>query len=1512
MQKPDFIKEILPSGNQKNKILEEFIEGFYRHVSFGYLLSLAEKASKDVLAEIAKQAFEVFKKSPPLNSFSLHHCLFEKHGLQVLFLHCIDKPFVVRSTKVWLSTNQLFFDEIIHPIFTPKRASTELLDCYNGEISESLIAVILPLSINIPANYQKSLQKLYSKLTLVVDDFSNMQQWIQNISNTMLAQKQEYIRQAGAFLNWLNNEHFVFLGMRRFQIKNSSLENVSFDHQSTHRHGVFKIDDINESKDFMPLILELQAPSDQFFQYHLMHIKKKHARSSIYRGSRIDSIKVLDINSNGKIEGIVQIIGLFTSDFYKTSPLDVPWLKDKAERVYQLFGFSLRSHDERLLRNIIDSIPLDEFYYLSEEQLAALITRILNMYDRNAVFARADEVGNSLSVLLYLPKHRYSENLRLELGLLISKEFDGKLTSTHGYVDDTSFARLIYTLSFEVAKKITINVEDLEEKLWIASQTWQERFTYFCKKKTIATTPISFSDLYLKLNDPEIAASDAHILLNWLETNESIYFEAITKSGSGIIRVFQRNVPLTLGQIIPIFTNFQLNIQAERTFFADVDGQKVWMHYYEISNLSDLELSSSVLEKLVQGLKAAWAGLIEVDPFNALTISCGLDFKEIIILRAYGRFLKQLGFNYSQKSLADCLVAYPSITQLMVKYFHQRFSLEDSQEEKLLELENLKEKIFQAFSIIKRLDHDRIMRRFQNIMMSTLRTNAYQTGLLRPYPCVSFKVSSIQIIDIPKPSPLFEIFVYSTTMEGCHLRGGKIARGGIRWSDRPEDFRSEILGLMKAQMVKNSVIVPVGSKGGFVVKNYNSLQESGCSDQELKLAVVNSYKAFIEQLLTITDNLVENKIEPPQHVLRYDDDDQYLVVAADKGTATFSDIANEISDKAGFWLSDAFASGGSKGYDHKKLGITARGAWIAVRRHFWEIGIDCQNTPITVIGVGDMAGDVFGNGMLQSRKICLQAAFNHKHIFIDPIPDPEISFIERQRLFNTLGTWSDYDLSKISKGGGVFDRFAKVIEITPEIAQTFNIELPELSPDELIVRILQAQVDLLFFGGIGTFVKSRFEGHTAVADRANDSIRVDAHMIKAKVIGEGANLGLTQLGRIEYAQSGGHINTDAIDNSAGVDCSDHEVNLKIMCQVLLQQKIFHNNQRDELLASLADEVSELVLEDNWMQTLILTRMSQESKIDINAYAILIKNLEKREILPLVRTVENIPSDEELHQRKNQHQGLTRPELAILLAYSKIHLYQDMLHALQNTACFGETYYIQYFPKRFQTEYKNYLKSHPLKVEITATVLANLIINTMGPCFVGQMSEAFRVDPLEVVRAFVEVLEQTSFDEQLNAYKIFDHDKETTLKSLRRLTRSLSQCVMVRLASPQHIFSAQLKPIASSKVPFSVLFTYQVSHRGMVDIHRVDSVYKKLNLSYIWNWAETISPETSWQTASWLLLQHDLIQVVANLCQQIWPDEKLIVYNELHDQLKTYITSATDPSQHLLLLDYVIRQLRTLT
>lgn len=1467
----------------------------------GYLLSIAEQSSKNVMLQVAKYAFEIFQNTPPKNSFYISHQLFEDQGLQVLFLHCFNKPFVVRSLNVWLSANKLNTDEFIHAIFTNQRESG------SDDYEEAIIAIILPISTKLPNDYELTLSALYQQLILVSDDYLPMQKEIKRVATALSNQRHEYLQQVGSLLKWLENKNFAFLGVRNF--KANSLNPVDFSNQPEHKLGTFKLDKFNESNDFFPEILKRKETHEDLYNLHIMQIKKTNKRSDIYRNSRLDSINVLDIDSNGKVIGIVQIIGLFTADFYKASPLEVPGLQSKSAKIYQHFEFSKHSNDERILKNIIDSIPLDEFFYLPKTDLIGLVTRILNMYDRTTVFARNDSVANSISVLVYMPKHRYSEKLRQELGNHLLNEFGGTLTSTHAHVGDATFARLIYIINCKNCDPKQIDIENLEEKLWIASQTWQERFNYFCKKINTTNT-ITFSDLYINLTEPNIAASDTLIILNWLKTEENIYFEVINKENKVIVRIFQQQDPLSLGQIIPIFTNFQLHIQSEITFFANIDSQKIWMHYYEISNLNELSLTEQTISKLIEGLKSAWNKVIEVDPYNAPIVTCDLDFKEIIIFRALGRFLKQLGFNYSQKALADCLVSYPDITQKLIEFFKEKFDL-SKQTNSPSQLDDLQEKIIQSFGVIKRLDHDRIMRRFLNIMIATVRTNAYQSSEFKPYPCVSFKVSSTQVIDIPKPSPLFEIFVYSPTMEGCHLRGGNIARGGIRWSDRPEDFRSETLGLMKAQMVKNSVIVPVGSKGGFFVKNYDALQEGGANNQQLKESVVKAYQSFIGQLISLTDNLVDKEIVSPVNVLKYDGDDPYLVVAADKGTATFSDIANKISQDVDFWLGDAFASGGSNGYDHKKLAITARGAWIAVRRHFWEIGIDCQTTPIIVAGVGDMAGDVFGNAMLQSTKIQLVAAFNHKHIFLDPTPDTERSYHERKRLFNLAGSnWSDYNQSLISKGGGVFERSAKFIEISQEVATRLNINQSQLPPDELISKILVTQVDLLFFGGIGTFIKAQHESDTQVADRSNDSIRVDARMVRAKIIGEGANLGSTQLGRVEYALRGGKINMDAIDNSAGVDCSDHEVNLKIMCQVLLQQNLLDNNSRDKLLRSLADEVSELVLEDNWSQTLIITLMQEESRLDLNSYINLIKNLEKRENLPLRREIEYIPSDEELLQRKNQNLGITRPELAILLAYAKIHLYQDLLHALKNTACFGETYYLQYFPKPFQNEYKNHLSYHPLKVEITATVLANMVINIMGPCFVGQMSEAFRVDPLEVVRAFVEVLEQTNAYEKIQNYTRLQSDLSSTLTSLRQTARNLSQCVMMRLSNFNHIFASRTTNI-SNHVPFSVMFTYQITIKNVIDLKMIEENYEKLGIAYLWSWAELICPAGSWQTSSWLLLQHDLIKTVADLCQQSWNDEKISSYHTLYEQLKNHITSLPDSSQDLLLLDYVIRQLNTM-
>ncbi len=1514
VKKEDFFASIINQTQSSSEKFDTFVRHFYQHVSMGYLEVLSQK-NPDIFLTVAEDAYKIFETKPSENGIKVQHIVYDQHNTQVLFLHGYDKRFIVRSISIWLKNNGIQTEELIHPIFRPIRNENgEILEYNNPEQQpECIICVLFPKDLKLSKDYTEQLNTIYKKLLLVVDCFNEIEDHLQKIEKTYLNHKAEHINKTGEFLKWLDSEHFVYLGMRRYANKtNTDKQIVSFEYpECTDRSGLFQLDDILNEMNFLPSHLTIDAGKEELINKHLLHISKKHERSDIYRNSRIDSVELLDLDENSNITGTIQIIGLFTSEFYKSSPLEVPYLKDKADRVYGLFGFSSSSHDGRLLRNIIDSIPLDEFYYLKEEQIADLTNRVLNMYDKSAVFVRNDEFGRTVSILMYMPKYRYSEDLRIRLGNIILEELGGSITSSHGFVGDTSFARLIYVITFNKSENVTFT-EELENKLWIASQTWQERFNYFCNQIKISKE-ITFSPEYTQATDPKEASFDAQVLYAWLKKSKSIHFDIVSKDNNLTVRVFQKKDALTLGQIMPVFASFHLYMQSEKTFVTNVNGEKIWMHYYEIQDMGHNNISDTIKSKLIDGLYASWNKVIEIDPFNALTITCELDFKEVIIFRALGRYLKQLGFNYSQKALADCLAAYPPITKLIAKYFKQLFSINGKSSlyrEKSQSDNALRETIIQSFVIVTRLDHDRILRRYLNLVESTLRTSAFSEKELCPYPVVSFKFNSPKIIDIPQPTPYAEIFVYSPTMEACHLRGGKIARGGIRWSDRPEDFRFEVLGLMKAQMIKNAIIVPLGSKGGFVIKNYTSLKESGVSAAELKEIVINEYSTFMEHLLQITDNLVSEEIISPQ-LIHYDKDDAYLVVAADKGTATFSDTANNISKKFNFWLSDAFASGGSKGYDHKKFGITARGAWVAVRRHFWEMGIDCQQQPISVIGVGDMSGDVFGNGMLQSKHLNLIAAFNHNHIFLDPNPDSAISYNERKRLFEkTYSSWNDYDKECLSKGGGVYDRSLKSIEITPEVSEKFGILQTHLSPDELITKLLLAKVDLLWFGGIGTFIKARAESNTQVSDRINDTIRVDACQIKAKVIGEGANLGVTQLGRIEYALNEGRINTDAIDNSAGVSCSDHEVNLKIMCQKLIEHNALSNNQRDELLASLGDEVCDLVLEDNWSQTLLLSILQSESKSDLDSFMLLIKELEEKPILPLKREVEFIPSNEDLSRRKMQGLGLTRPELSVIVAYTKIHLYQDLMHALQNTACFGETFYKRYFPKEFTAKYADILHNHPLNTEITATVLANLVINVMGPCFVSQMSEAFQSDLVEIVRVFVEILEISNFTDQKNIYESLQNDFESTLINYEQFKLNIMQCVMVRLKFPNLILRKEyFENIHSVKIPYVINFAGQFlnssKHNNMLAKN-----YEKLSLSTLWEWAAKRYPSTGWEVATWLVIQSELITLIVKLCGKEWDEESLKDYFKVFEKCQDYMASLQEPKQGLLLLDYIVKNLST--
>lgn len=1514
-------QEILSKALQSlpnDELLILFTQEFYKNVSFGYMSYIAKDDSK-ILNIIAQQAYDLFKNSPLEGSVKNVLKIYKEYGYKVLYLHAFDQRFIVRSINIWTKKQGIKTEEIIHPLFTPSRKKNgELIDINDDSAkSESIICIILPIQMELKEDYADTISNIYKKLSVVAQDYNSMQKTVNKIANSFTSSSIEYVKQAGKFLRWLEKGHFINLGIRIYEQEAiCSLSGGMYQNKLSisEQYGLLKEKDnsYNLSLPIANINLEL---NDQ----HVINISKKSQRSDIYRESRIDLIEIYELCEKNNTNRVIQIIGLFESEFYKSSPFDVPYLNEKAERIFDKFGFTDRfkdnltkSYDSRVLKDIIESIPLDEFYYLKTEQLIDLTTRVINMYDRLTVFIRNDDFGQSTSVLIYLPKNRYSEDLKLRFGKLILNELGGELTSANGFVGNTSFARLVYIING------TTNIaghteQSLEDKLWTESQTWEEKFTTLCKTKKIFTQ-IQFSKSYYQEISPHDAADDAYIIQNHILNNHSIYFDIVNKENKLIIRGFRNNESLTLGEIIPIFSNFQIIIKNEQNFYAKVNGEKIWIHHYEISNIDYQELTNDIKEKLINGLYAAWQKIIEVDPFNSLIINCNLDFKEIIIFRALGRFLKQLGLNYSQKSLSDCLATYPKITQLLIKYFCEKFSIKELNNNTKIKNNDFTTKqiiVSNLLSEVTRLDHDRILRRYLNLIDSMTRTNAYKNGQLHPYPMVSFKFNSNDIIDINSPAPFAEIFIYSPTMEGSHLRGGHISRGGIRWSDRTEDFRSEVLGLMKAQMVKNAIIVPSGAKGCFVVKNYMQLKENGLSNSDLKEIVITEYSNFIKSLLEITDNITENKIINPKNITITDGGDPYLVVAADKGTATFSDIANRISHDFGFWLDDAFASGGSRGYDHKKLAITAKGAWIAVRRHFWEIGINCQNESISVVGIGDMSGDVFGNGMLQSEKIKLVAAFNHNHIFLDPDPNIEASFKERKRLFNeSHSSWDDYDRTILSNGGGIYDRVCKSILITPEVARLLEISQENLSPDELITKILTAQADLIWFGGIGTFIKSSHETNTEVADRINDSIRVNAKDVKAKVIGEGANLGVTQLGRVEYALNNGRINTDAVDNSAGVSCSDHEVNLKILCQQLIEDQIINSEERDKLLSGLAEEICNLVLEDNWTQTLLLSKLEINSKEELDSFILLIKNLEDRNIMSLRRNVEFIPSDEGLSRRKLNNQGLTRPELAVLVAYTKIHLYHDLVEAFSNTACFGETYYKKYFPVSFANKYSDRLSLHPLKTEITATVLSNLVVNIMGPCFVLQMTEAFQSNTTDVVRTFVEVLEVGELDVTYISDTSLKHCLQSTITLSKKMQDNISQCVMVKLKFPYlHLNREHFINFNEQEIPFPIRFANRALLKKNKVTERVFTKnYENLNLTSLWEWALTKKPSTSWEISTWLNMLSDLIMLIVELCNKTWNEDHLTLYIEMFKKFQNHIASITDTKQDLLLLDHIIRQI----
>ena len=1153
-----------------------------------------------------------------------------------------------------------------------------------------------------------------------------------------------------AFLNWLGDNHFTFLGARdyRFDPKgDGTLEPVSHSGLGVLADAEARV--IRRGPDRSAITPQVRA---FLTQPSPLIITKSNERSLVHRRVHMDYVGVKTFDKDGRLTGERRFVGLFTSGAYSRRPADIPLLRRTVAHVVARAGLPPASHDGKALSHILDTYPRDELFQISEDDLFATAQGILRLGERPTVrvFLRFDRFDRFVSALVFVPRDRYDTHARERIHQILAHAFNGRMSSSTPTVDESVLARVHFIVGRNEGTRPHVSVPQLEEKIRATIRTWDDGFAEAMERvhgeteglKLLQERQAQFSPGYRGVFSPTEAVHDldeiASLTTAPLKLRARVYSKKSDAHNALRLKLYILGEVMPLSASLPIFENLGLRVIAEDSFVITLKTGDGWSHeaavldfMMERADEGAAELND-IKRPLEDAFHAVVSGQAESDGFNRLVLTAGLAWRDVTILRTVAKFLRQAGFAFSQVYVEQALARNPDLARLLVEQFHARNNPKAG-EHQTHDGETIAQRIDGALNDVQSLDDDRIIRRLRNVIVNTLRTNFYQRDRDgNPKSYIAIKLNSQALDELPLPRPHVEIFIYAPQVEGVHLRFGRVARGGIRWSDRREDFRTEILGLVKAQQVKNAVIVPVGAKGGFYPKQLplNATREA------VQAAAVAAYKTLINALLDVTDNLnADGLVVPPDDLVRHDGDDPYLVVAADKGTATFSDIANGIAEGRGFWLGDAFASGGSHGYDHKKMGITARGAWEAVKRHFREMGRDVQNEPFTAIGIGDMSGDVFGNAMLLSKQTRLLAAFDHRHIFLDPQPNSAASWAERKRLFELpRSSWADYDKSLIAPGGGVFARTLKEIPLSAEVKALAGVTVDKLSPAELIKALLKTDADLLFFGGIGTFVKAEGQSNADAGDRANDAVRINGNDVRAKVIGEGANLGVTQLGRIEYARRGGRINTDAIDNSAGVDTSDHEVNLKILLGAPQRRGVLTAQARDDLLNIMTDDVSAHVLKDNYDQTLALSVAQARADKDLDAHGRYMRDLERRGRLD--RAVEFLPADDELQRLENENRGLTRPELAVLLAYAKLDLDAEIVASdLPDDPTF-ESVLAGYFPPAAVARFPDALQHHRLRREIISTALANRLVNLAGPVFVARMKEISGANGAHVARAFV--------------------------------------------------------------------------------------------------------------------------------------------------------------------------------
>ena len=1280
-----------------------------------------------------------------------------------------DMPFLVDSIAIEINRQGIEIDLVLHPLFDVTRDQhgvlTRLDDAKGGKHVESWIHVEVE-RITDPARIKALGDGLVSVLNDVraaVEDFPAMKAKIAEVLSGMGGAAKvvplEELDEVREFLAWAADNHFTFLGYRDYELAEENGADIL---KIVPKSGLGilrepRLGGISQSFNELPPALKALARKPQ-----LLVLTKANSRSTVHRAGYLDYIGVKRFDKSGNVIGERRMIGLYTSSTYQADPHNIPLLRRKISLVMARAGFPSSSHAGKNLLSILETFPRDELFQVGDDELFDTAMGILRLGERarTRLFVRRDLYARFYSCLIYLPRENYNTETRLKLQDILTRAFKGTSTEFNVQLTESVLARIHMLIRTAPATPAQPNLKVLEAEVISALRRWEDGvFTLVGQTPGLGEDVanqarrdfvLPFPAAYREDVSAEQAVAD-FVAAQKLDHDRPIGMSLYRPSAGSNntlpgdnnklrFRLIKLGDAVPLSSSLPMLENMGVRVENERSYvIARNNLPPLHIHDFGLTHdFADLDLSH-VKAKFEMAFARIWKREVENDGFNRLTLAASLAADEILLLRAIAKYLKQTGFTFSQQYIEQTLAKHAAITQQLVQLFHARFDPAYTGERIGDELK-MGEAIDVTLNTVSNADEDRILRRYLAVVQVTLRTNHYQPdhqGFRKSY--LSFKLDSAKVPELPDPRPLFEIFVYSPRFEGIHLRGGKVARGGLRWSDRPEDFRTEVLGLVKAQMVKNAVIVPVGSKGGFVLKAAPPASEREAYMKE----GVACYQDFLRGLLDLTDNLVKGKVVPPVLVVRHDPDDPYLVVAADKGTATFSDYANAISAEYGHWLGDAFASGGSVGYDHKKMGITAKGVWESVKRHFREItdtypcGIDTQAMDFTVAGVGDMSGDVFGNGMLLSKHIRLVAAFDHRHIFLDPGADAASSFKERERMFALpRSSWDDYNRTLLSKGGGIFSRGAKHISVTPEVraALGINVSGDTMTPVELMRAILKAPVDLFYNGGIGTYVKASTQSNAEVGDRATDALRVNGNDLRCKVVAEGGNLGFTQLGRIEFALNGGRINTDAIDNSAGVDCSDHEVNIKILVGAIIDAGKLAETDRSAFLAGMTEEVGNLVLKDNYFQTQTLSISGVRADKLIDAQARFIRHQERTGRLN--RAVEFLPSDEEMAARKAKKQGLTSPERAVLLAYSKMELFDELVKSDLIDDKYVADALVTYFPTALQQKYLSAMQKHPLKREIIATEIANSTINRTGSVFVHRMQEDTGATAPEVVRCFV--------------------------------------------------------------------------------------------------------------------------------------------------------------------------------